>query len=106
METSSIAATIEASDAGIKGAHVNIVEIRMGDALGGKAFVMFNGKVEEVEAAIEIGMQAITNDAMWRNKTIIPSLNQELAKEIDESTRFALAPYRKLAGDENENVIG
>jgi microcompartment protein CcmL/EutN len=106
VETFSIAATIEASDAGIKGAVVEIIEIRMGDALGGKAFVMFNGKVEDVEAAVEIGMNAITNKALWRNKTIIPSLHSEMAKEIDISTRFAVAEYRKLPGDESEHVIG
>ena len=106
IETTSIAASIEAADAGIKGAVVDIIEIRMGDALGGKAFVMMNGKVEDVEAAVEIGMNAITNKALWRNKITIPSLHQEMAKQIDISTRFGLAEYRKLPGDENENVTG
>ncbi len=106
IETFSIAATIEASDAGIKGAIVDIVEIRLGDALGGKAFVMFNGKVEDVEAAVEIGMNAITNKALWRNKTIIPSIHREMAKQIDGSTRFALAEFLKLPWDESENVAG
>lgn len=106
IETTSIASTIEAADAGIKGAIVDIIEIRMGDALGGKAFVMMNGKVEDVEAAVEIGMNAITNKALWRNKIVIPSLHQEMAKQIDTSTRFAVAEYRKVAGDESENVTG
>ncbi len=106
IETTSIAATIEAADAGIKGAVVDIIEIRMGDALGGKAFVMMNGKVEDVEAAVEIGMNAITNKALWRNKIIVPSLHREMAKQIDTSTRFAVAEYRKIAGDESENVTG
>lgn len=106
IETASIAATIEAADAGIKGAMVDIIEIRMGDALGGKAFVMLNGRIADVEAAVEIGMNAITNKALWRNKTIIPSLHREMAKEIDLSTRFALAEYRELAGDESDYVIG
>jgi len=106
IETSSIAATIEAADAGIKGATVDIIEIRLGDALGGKAFVMLNGKVEDVEAAVEIGMNAITNKALWRNKTIIPSLHPEIAREIDVSTRFAFADFQKLAGDESEHATG
>lgn len=106
IETTSIAATIEAADAGIKGAVVDIIEIRLGDALGGKAFVMMNGKIEDVEAAVEIGMSAITNKALWRNKIIIPSLHREMAKQIDKSTRFAVAEYRKISGDESENVTG
>jgi len=106
IETTSIAATIEAADAGIKGASVTIIEIRLGDALGGKAFVMLNGKVEDVEAAVEIGLNAITNKALWRNKIIIPSLHREMAKQIDLSTRFSLAEYQKLPGDESEHVTG
>lgn len=106
IETTSIAATIEAADAGIKGAIVDIIEIRMGDALGGRAFVMLNGKVEDVEAAVEIGLNAITNKALWRNKIIIPSLHREMAKQIDITTRFAQSAYQKLPGDEGENVAG
>jgi microcompartment protein CcmL/EutN len=106
IETTSIAATIEAADAGIKGAVVEIIEIRMGDALGGKAFVMMNGKVEDVEAAVEIGINAITNKALWRNKIIIPLLHKEMAKQIDITTRFALTEYRKIAGGEHEHVSG
>ena len=106
IETTSITATIEAADAGIKGAVVDIIEIRMGDALGGRAFVMLNGKVEDVAAAVEIGMNAITNKALWRNKIIIPSLHREMAKQIDITTRFAQAEYQKLPGDESENVTG
>lgn len=100
IETASIAATIEAADAAIKGAIVNIIEIRMADALGGKAFVLLNGKVENVEAAIEIGMNAISNKALWRNKTIIPSVHQMMAKQIDANTRFALALDLKISGAE------
>ncbi len=106
VETTSITATIEAADAGIKGAMVDIIEIRMGDAIGGKAFVMLNGKVEDVEAAVEIGMNSITNKALWRNKIIIPSLHSEMAKQIDISTRFAQTEYQKLPGDESEHVSG
>ena len=61
IETASVAATIEASDAAIKGAKVNIIEIRLADALGGKGFVIVNGKVEDVEAAVGIGINKITN---------------------------------------------
>ncbi len=100
METASVAATIQAADAGIKGAAVSIVEIRLADALGGKALVMFNGKVEDVEAAIEIGSNTIKSDALWRNKTVIPFLHRELAKEIDGTTRFAAAEFRNIPGEE------
>ncbi len=100
IETASVAAMIEAADAGIKGATVNIVEIRLADALGGKAFVMFNGKVEDIEAALEIGTSAISNKTLWRNISIIPSIHDELAKEINKTTRFVNAEFREIPGGE------
>lgn len=100
IETASVAATIEAADAAIKWAAVNIIEIRLADALGGKAFVMLNGKIENIEAAIEKGMAAITNKALWRNKTIIPALHHEFAQAINEASRFSNAAFRKLSGGE------
>ena len=100
IETASVAATIEASDAAIKGATINIVEIRLADSLGGKGFVIVNGKVEDVEAAVEIGVNAISNKALWRNSTIIPAIHTEMAKEIDGATRFSAAEFRKLPGEE------
>ncbi|MDZ7331682.1 MAG: BMC domain-containing protein [candidate division KSB1 bacterium] len=106
IETASIAATIAAADAGIKGAMVDIIEIRLGDALGGKAFVMMNGTVHDVTAAVTIGLKAISNEALWRNHIIIPSLHHEMARQIDRSSRFALVEYQKLAGDESEHVTG
>ncbi len=106
IETASIAATIAAADAGIKGAVVDIIEIRLGDALGGKAFVMMNGAVHDVTAAVTIGLNAIPNEAVWRNHIIIPSLHHEMARQIDQSSRFALAEYQKIAGDESEYAIG
>ncbi|OQX95017.1 hypothetical protein B6I21_07600 [candidate division KSB1 bacterium 4572_119] len=100
IETGSIAATIEAADAGIKGANVTIIEMRLADSLGGKAFVMFNGKIEDVETAIDIGANAISNKALWRNKSIIPLLHAELADQINATTRFSLAEFQKIQGGE------
>jgi len=99
IETASVAATIEAADAAIKGALVTIIEIRLADALGGKGFTIVNGKVEDVEAAVEIGLKAITNQALWRNSTIIPALHPDLAQEITDTTRFSIASAKQLSGE-------
>src|SRR4030067_10159 len=57
-ETTSVASTIMAADAGVKGAEVHLVEIRLGDGLGGKGIVLYSGLVADVEAAVEIGAAA------------------------------------------------
>jgi microcompartment protein CcmL/EutN len=99
IETASVAAIIQAADAAIKGALINIIEIRLADALGGKGLVLMNGKVEDIEIAIDIGLNAISSKALWRNSAIIPSINKELANEINGTTRFSNAEIRKLRGE-------
>jgi microcompartment protein CcmL/EutN len=53
IETKTVAAAILAADAGIKGAKVRLVEVRLADGLGGKGIVLFSGLVSNVEAAVE-----------------------------------------------------
>lgn len=99
IETSTVAAMIRASDAGVKGADVQIVEIRLADDLGGKAFSIFAGRVEDVEAAIEIARDA-TQSEFWLQSTLIPRLHAQMAKQIDSSTHFVRAPLDAVEGGE------
>ncbi len=59
IETATVAAIIEAADAGLKGARVRLVELRLADDLGGKGYLLFDGPVSEVEAAVEIGVDRL-----------------------------------------------
>ena len=43
IETATVAATIEAADAGLKGARVRLLELRLADDLGGKGYLLFDG---------------------------------------------------------------
>ena len=45
VETATVAATIEAADAGVKGASVELLELRLADGLGGKGYLLFDGSV-------------------------------------------------------------
>ncbi|MCA9938672.1 MAG: BMC domain-containing protein [Anaerolineales bacterium] len=58
VETVAVAAAIGAGDAGIKGAEVDLIQIRLADGLGGKGLVFFAGLVSDVEAAVEIAATA------------------------------------------------
>ena len=55
VETESVAAAIQVADAGLKGAQVTLLELRLADGLGGKGVVMFTGTVTDVETGVEIG---------------------------------------------------
>lgn len=89
IETGTVAATIQAADAGVKGAKVNIVEIRLADGYGGKGYTLFNGKVEDVEAALEIGLQSIETHQVKVVSRIISALHPRVSRDIESSLRFS-----------------
>ncbi len=99
-ETFTVAATLRSADAGVKGAEVNIVEIRLADDIGGKAFTIFNGDLHEVEAAVRIAREACTSTENWLRETIIPNLHPEMAAQVDATTYFGRANLDKLSEGE------
>lgn len=88
IETTTVAASIHAADAGIKGAVVHLVEVRLADGLGGKGIVLFSGLVADVEAAVEIGVGALERPELLVRQVVIPQLHAEMWDNVSEATRF------------------
>lgn len=88
IETISVAATIQAADAGVKGADVTLMDIRMADGLGGKGFCLFAGAVADVEAAVQIGSKAVQPESLLVQSVVIPQLHPEMEANLYQSTRF------------------
>ena len=82
IEAFSVSSIIEAADAAVKAAKVNLIEIRLAMALGGKAFVSLTGEVEAVTAAVEVGSEIVRKKGLLVNSVIIPSPRPELLNEI------------------------
>jgi microcompartment protein CcmL/EutN len=93
IETSTVAAAIRAADAGIKGAEVRLLEIRMADGLGGKGIVLYSGVVADVEAAVEIGCGVIRPGLLVR-QVVISQLHPQIWENLSDATRFG----SRLAG--------
>ncbi len=55
VESFSVASLIEGADAAVKTANVELIEIRLAMALGGKAFVTLTGDVAAVQSAVDFG---------------------------------------------------
>jgi microcompartment protein CcmL/EutN len=87
IETATVAAIIEAADAGLKGAQVRLVELRLADDLGGKGYLLFDGPVSEVEAAVEIGAGRIVG-APGLASRVIPQLHSEMAVNLAADGQF------------------
>jgi microcompartment protein CcmL/EutN len=88
IETTTVAAAIHSADAGLKGADVRLLEIRLADGLGGKGIVFFSGLVHDVEAAIEIGTGVLTNPNLLVRQVVIPQLHAEMWENLGAATRF------------------
>jgi microcompartment protein CcmL/EutN len=82
LETFDIVSTIIAADASAKAADVDIVEIRLAMAIGGKAFYSITGDVAAVEAAIEAGCIVLEGKGQIVNRVVIPRPREELFREI------------------------
>ncbi len=88
IETATVAAIIEAADAGLKGARVRLLELRLADDLGGKGYLLFDGPVAEVEAAVELGSARIAGSPGLVRR-VIPRLHAEMAENLAADARFA-----------------
>jgi microcompartment protein CcmL/EutN len=88
VETTSVAAAIHVADAGIKGAEVRLVEVRLADGLGGKGIVLFSGLVADVEAAVEIGVGVLERGGLLVRQVVIPQLHREMWENVSHATRF------------------
>jgi microcompartment protein CcmL/EutN len=88
IETSTIPATVVAADRAVKTADVTIIEIRLGDGLGGKGVTHLAGLLHDVEAAIEAGVAAAERMGVTIWRTVIPIQHDELRECIGRATEF------------------
>ena len=89
IETLTVAATVDAADAGVKGARVTIRDLRLADDLGGKGYVVFGGEIAEVEAAIEEGVARIAASGQEVTHVVISQLHGEMRENLVADPRFA-----------------
>jgi len=98
VETATVSATIEAADAGLKGARVELLELRLGDGLGGKGYLLFDGSVADVEAAVAAAVERISDPVSSSGAVpgsrmpiarVIPQLHGEMRAELEAAPRFA-----------------
>lgn len=96
VETSTVSAAIHAADAGIKGAEVRLVEVRLADGLGGKGIVLYSGLVADVEAAVEIGVGVLERPELLVRQVVIPQLHPTMWENVSNATRFSSLVLERL----------
>lgn len=87
IETRTVASLVTAADAGVKGARVRLLEMRLADGLGGKAYLLFGGPLAEVEAAVELG-GARAGAAGAAITRVVAQLHPEMRDNLEAAPRF------------------
>lgn len=78
IESFSVASIIEAADAAVKSASVELITVYLAMAIGGKGYVMFTGDVSSVQTAVDTGAAAIEKKGLLVQKVVIPHPRKEV----------------------------
>ncbi len=81
IETFSVATIIEAADAAVKAADVQLINVHLAMAIGGKGYMTLTGDVAAVTAAVEAGVAYIKDKGMLVQKVIIPHPRKEILQD-------------------------
>ena len=82
VESFSVASLIEGADAAAKASAIQLIEVRLAMAMGGKAFFTCTGSVSAVEAAVDAATLVIGAKGLLVNRVVIPNPRQELLSEM------------------------
>jgi microcompartment protein CcmL/EutN len=88
VETTTVAAVIDAADAGAKTADVEVSSLRLADGLGGKGYVLFSGVVADVVAAVEAAVSRTETHGTLVRSDVIAQLHEEMADNLGGELRF------------------
>ena len=81
VETRTVAATILSADAAVKAALVRLIEMQLARGIGGKAYFVVTGPLEEVEAAVEAALGAVDASTVFATE-IIPAPHADLVERL------------------------
>lgn len=82
IETYSVAATIEATDAAVKAASVEPIRMHLAFGIGGKSYVILTGEVADVIAATKAGAAVASERGFLVSEVVIPRPHQQLIDQL------------------------
>lgn len=86
VETRGVASILRAADAAVKGAFVQVTELRMADDLGGNSFFLLDGLVADVQTGVRLAMERAGKELLFG--TSIPRLDPTLRDALGAGTTF------------------
>jgi microcompartment protein CcmL/EutN len=82
LESFNVATLIRAADAAAKSSNVELLEVRLAMALGGKAFFTMTGDIASVQDAVAAGRKLIGEAGMLVNAVVIPRPHPDVYREM------------------------
>lgn len=82
VEAFSVCSCLEAADGAVKAAQVELLEIRLAMALGGKAFFTLTGSVSDVTAAVDQARALLSENGMLVDGVVIAGPKPQVFQEI------------------------
>ncbi len=82
VESFNVATLLEAADAAAKKATVQLLEVRLAMALGGKAFFTMTGDVASVQDAVAAARKLVADAGMLVNAVVIPRPHPDVYREL------------------------
>jgi microcompartment protein CcmL/EutN len=98
FETQSSPALLAAVDAAIKSTPVELCEVRLADDLGGHALALMSGDLTDAETALAICAERAGDQMLAQS--LLPRLDSDLRRLLDQGTRFGLCPALEPASAE------
>lgn len=81
IETFSVASVIEAADAAVKAANVELIDVHLAMAIGGKGYMTLTGDVAAVNAAIDAGSAVVAKRGLLVQKVVIAQPREEILRD-------------------------
>ena len=82
IESFNVATMIKAADAAAKAADVQLLELRLAMALGGKAFCTMTGDVASVQASVAAGRAILAEAGVLVNSVVISRPHPDVYREV------------------------
>lgn len=89
VQTSTSPTLLRAVDAALKGAEVDLVELRLAEGLGGRGLATLWGEQHDVQAAIELATEAFARGKSEGCTTsLVANADHEVSRALQTGTRF------------------
>lgn len=81
IETFSIASCVVAADIAAKTTHIQLIEMRLANGLGGKGYFVMTGELTDIQAAHDAAVAHVKKEGLLAGSAIIPDPHPDLIEK-------------------------